>query len=179
MRPILNFFAVLAGIGLVISLVSHLYALFNLPGPLGEASWILHVGIFVVWIPAVLAGQSMAKNVPSKDFWKAALRVCPPWMKYLTYGFFGYAGINFVIFMFNAPSGQAATDPGMPPSVVRGFSGHWMAFYSAALAILYSRSHNLSVSHPERCQNGHQISPFAKFCETCGSPVGPGKTVPK
>jgi len=26
----------------------------------------------------------------------------------------------------------------MPPPVVRGFSGHWMAIYAAALAVLYS-----------------------------------------
>lgn len=179
MKPILNFFAALAGIGLVLSLVSHMCALFNLPGPLGEASWVLHVGIFVVWIPAVLAGQTMAKNLPSKDFWKAALRGCPPWMKYVTYGFFGYAGLNFVIFMFNAPSGLAATEPGMSPSVIRGFSGHWMAFYSAALAILYSKSYALNDNQPSRCPNGHPISPFAKFCGSCASPVGPGNTSPK
>ena len=26
----------------------------------------------------------------------------------------------------------------MPPAVVRGFSGHWMAIYAIALAVLYS-----------------------------------------
>jgi len=40
-----------------------------------------------------------------------------------------------------------------PPAVVwRGFSGHWMAFYSAALAILYSAAH--AKHNGWRCPNG-------------------------
>ena len=38
--------------------------------------------------------------------------------------------------MFQVPKGDSGANP--PAIVWRGFSGHWMAFYSAALAILYS-----------------------------------------
>ena len=177
MKPVLNLFASLAAIGLVVSLVSHVYALFGLPGPLGDFSWVLHIGIFVVWIPAVIASQSLSRNVPSKDFWKAALRGCPPWMKYLTYFFFGYAIFNFAIFFITAPS-HPPSGP-MPPAVVRGFSGHWMAFYCAALSILYSKTRTQGQHRPTHCPNGHSISPLAKFCQACGSPVGPGSIGPK
>ena len=45
-------------------------------------------------------------------------------------------GVNFAIFFFQAPHGGSGANP--PAVVCRGFSGHWMVFYSAALAILYS-----------------------------------------
>jgi hypothetical protein len=48
----------------------------------------------------------------------------------------GYAVINFTIFMRQPPGSGSGTNP--PADVLRGFSGLWMAFYSAALAILYS-----------------------------------------
>lgn len=46
--------------------------------------------------------------------------------------FGGYAMLNFAIFFFQAPHGGSGANP--PAVVWRGFSGHWMLFYSAALA---------------------------------------------
>jgi hypothetical protein len=178
MKPVLKAFAFLAVVGFAVSVVSHLCALFGVAGPLGDQSWVLHVGIFVVWIPAVLAGQSMGRNVPSKDFWKAALRGCPAWMRYTTYFFFGYAIFNFLLFILTAPSG-VETAGSVSPSMVRGLSGHWMAFYGAAFSILYSKARTNERDHPSRCPNGHPIGPFAKFCEACGSPVGPASQDPQ
>ena len=43
-----------------------------------------------------------------------------------------------------------------PTRLWRGFSGHWMAFCSAALAILYSAA--TTSSSGRRCTNGHSIS---------------------
>ena len=178
MKPLLNGFAFLSAIGFAASLVSHLSALIGFNGPLGDQTWFLHVGIFVVWIPTVISSHMLSRNVPSKDVWKAALRWCPTWMKYLTYFFFGYAIFNFVLFMIIAPSGHPSAGP-MPPSVVRGFSGHWMAFYCAAFAILYSKAHARDEDRPKHCPNGHSVGPLAQFCETCGSPIGPMPTRPK
>ena len=177
MKSVLNLFAPLAAIGLVVSLVSHIYSLFGLLGPLGDFSWIMHIGIIIVWIPAVIASQSLSRGVPSKDFWKAALQGCPPWMRYLTYFFFGYAIFNFALFFISAPS-HPPSGP-MPPSVVRGFSGHWMAFYCAAFSILYSKNRLSGQHKPTHSPSGHPISPIAKSCDTCGSHVGPGPLSPK
>jgi hypothetical protein len=50
-------------------------------------------------------------------------------------------------------------------------SGHSMAFYSAAMAALYSAIHVRERDETRRCLNGHPVSPSAKFCEQCGTKV--------
>ena len=56
-----------------------------------------------------------------------------------------------------------------PPVVFRGFSGHWMAFYSAAAAILYSTWVVSKQDPADRCRNGHWALPTASYCEACGA----------
>jgi hypothetical protein len=52
--PVLMF---VAGAGFCLSLIAHLLALFGVAMPGGGIVWLLHVGIFVVWIPAVFASK--------------------------------------------------------------------------------------------------------------------------
>lgn len=79
----------------------------------------------------------MVGSLQAKDFWKRALKRAPDWMRTMVYVFFGYAIVNFLLFIAKAPSGHnGAIDP--PAEVWRGFSGHWMAFYSTIMAVLYS-----------------------------------------
>jgi hypothetical protein len=92
----------------------------------------LHVGIFPLWIPVVFVAQRMSSGAGRKDFWKIALSGCPSWMRFMTYGFFICAFVNFAIFivlmrMHSPPKGAIAP----PAEVLPGFSGYWMAFYSA------------------------------------------------
>jgi hypothetical protein len=131
--------------------------------------WYLHIGIFVVWIPAILVSSRTTKDFKQKDFWKAALRGCPPWMKHLTYLFGGYAIINFLIFIYLERSGTGHGENDLIK--LRGFSGHWMAFYSAAMSTLYSATQIEKFDRQRRCRNGHPVSPLAKFCEECGASV--------
>jgi hypothetical protein len=63
-------------------------------------SWMLHVGIFVVWIPTVLVGIKSVGNTGRKDYCKLVLRGSPEWMRYMVYGFGSYAMVNFAIFFF-------------------------------------------------------------------------------
>ena len=135
-KPLLWPFIVLSGVGLGLSLWVHMGAVAGRKVAPEAFFWMLHGGIFVVWIPAVLVSIKRVGNSGRKDFWKLALRGSPEWMRYMVYGFFGYAVVNFAIFFFQAPQGGSGANP--PAVVWRGFSGHWMAFYSAALAILYS-----------------------------------------
>jgi hypothetical protein len=110
-----------------------LTAVAGIPNPLGGAAWILHPGIFVVWFQAVLASRALTRDAKQGDFWRVVLRGCPPWMRYLVYGFFGYAVVNFAMFilgLYGDRDDQFAS--------LRGFSGHWMVFYVAALAMLSS-----------------------------------------
>lgn len=167
-------FMILSGIGLLLSLIIHLSALLGMQPYFPSIVMSLHIGVFIVWLPAVLAVYPLSKEYKRKDLWKAALRGCPGWMKKTTYGFFGYAIINFVLFIAvtkGADSGQLGDS--IPASVVRGFSGHWMAFYSGALAILYSFRNSDASDQARRCINDHPLPVTAKFCEECGSPANP------
>lgn len=134
-RPYLWVFAALSCIGLALSLWVHLGALTGRRVAPEPFFWGLHIGIFVVWIPAVFVAKSLVGNLNRWDLWKLILSNAPTWMRYAVYGFFGYALVNFALFIAQAPNNGS----GDPPAIVwRGFSGHWMAFYSAAFAILYS-----------------------------------------
>lgn len=133
MKPLLWPFVVLSAIGLVLSLWVHLG---SLTGHRVESDFLfmgLHAGIFVVWFPAVLVASRRSKG---KGDWNAMLRGAPDGLKYMAYAFFAYAMVNFLYFMSQAPEKQHGPNP--PAPVWRGFSGHWMVFYSLALAILYA-----------------------------------------
>jgi len=72
-----------------------------------------------------------------------------------------------------APRGASGAGGGAntPPEVFRGFSGHWMAFYSAAAAILYSAIVVSRADPARRRANGHPVPPSASYCEECGAAV--------
>ena len=139
-RPFLPVFIAISAVGLILSLWVHLGAVMGQRVAPEAFFWILHIGIFIVWFPAVFLAQKLVRNVNRKDFWKAVLKDAPLWMRYMIYGFLGYAIVNFLFFMVNAPGGGSGANP--HAAVWRGFSGHWMVFYSAALAILYSANRN-------------------------------------
>jgi hypothetical protein len=161
-RPFVPFFAGASIVGLVISLYVHLNALLGRSMP--AAFWALHVGIFVVWIPAVLVANRRLGKKRGLDFWKVVLNGAPIWMRYLLYAFFGYAFVNFFLFMANSPDKPSGMEN---PAEWRGFSGHWMVFYFAAFAILYAA---LKDARPH-CVNGHVVSAGTISCPQCGQAV--------
>jgi hypothetical protein len=165
-----------AACGLILSLTVHLMALAGLQPPGGNALFVgLHVGIFPLWLPVVLIMIKLTKGIGIKPsfgmnshYWKALLSGCPTWMRYMIYGFFIYAIMNFAIFLMIAPTGrQTGGDPSS--SVWRGFSGHWMLFYSAGLATL-TTAYQRGISNLEqKCPNGHSVGFGDRFCSTCGA----------
>jgi hypothetical protein len=134
-RALFYCLSALAAIGLALSIGSHAAALQGRPGPLGNYTWTLHIGALAICLPTALVARRLMRGRPRKDQWKALLGGCPAWMKYALYCIFGYALVNFAIFI--AMPGKSGAGL-MPPAVVRGFSGHWMAIYAAAFAVLYS-----------------------------------------
>jgi hypothetical protein len=138
-RPFLWVFVWISVIGLILSLWVHIGALMGRRVVPEAFFGILGGGIFIVWFPALLTARSMVQNVSHKYFWKVALKGSPEWMRYMVYGFFGYAIVNFLLFMTRASGGGNGPNP--PAVVWRAFSGHWMAFYSAAIASLYAAAH--------------------------------------
>jgi hypothetical protein len=171
-RIILLPFIVLAAVGFVLSVAAHISAVAGHPIPGGKAVWALHIGIFIVWSPTVLVAYRLTRGAKRKDFWKVALAGCPKWMRIILYGIFAYAALNFISFMIvtvNHPQ-----QPGdAPPEVVRGFSGHWMIFYWAAFAALYSASAIGYSGMDRKCPNGHSVGVTAKYCEECGAELPP------
>ena len=164
LRPFIWVFVWLSAIGLLVSLWVHIGTLMGHGIP--SAFWVLHVGIFVVWFPAVLVAQRLVGNANRKDFWKVVLKGAPDWVRYMMYVLFAYEFVNFMISMGQAPNGgrHATTSADW-----RGFSGLWMVFYSAAFAILYSAAKTLDSS--PRCVNAHLASSSAVYCTRCGQPV--------
>jgi hypothetical protein len=165
LRPFIWVFVWLSAIGLVISLWVHIGALMGRTVP--STFWVLHVGIFVVWFPAVLVAQRLVGNANRKDLWKVVLKGAPDWMRYMVYVCSAYEFVNFIISMGQATSGGRHSSTSAADW--RGFSGLWMVFYSAALAILYSAAKTMESS--PRCPNGHLASPNATYCTRCGQPV--------
>lgn len=136
LKPLVGFFAFLALIGLVLSIWVHVGALFGRKVAPEYFFWGLHVGIFVVFFPAILVAQKRFGSTRRRDFWKVATKGSPDGLRYLLYFFFAYAFVNFFIFFFQAPTGK---QPNETPAIVwRGFSGHWMVFYCASFVILSS-----------------------------------------
>jgi hypothetical protein len=163
---------VYAACGLALSLAVHILSIFGLQ-PGGNALFFaLHVGIFPLWLPVVLISMKLTGGAKRNDFWKVALSGCPAWLKYMTYGFFAYAILNFVFFIVTGPAGKPPG--GVPSSAVwHGFSGHWMAFYSAGLAVVASAYKRGIGNLAQKCPNGHVVGFDDKFCSTCGVSIDP------
>jgi hypothetical protein len=151
-----------AALGMFLGLVAHVTALLGLPQPLGSVAWFLHLGVFMVWIPAFPLSIRFYKR---KEFWTAAWHDCPLWMKWMVFSFFIYAIVSFCLGSLLAARGGANA----PQQAIRAFSGHWMLLYSAAVAIYYSAFRITRRDTARRCLNGHSVAPSASFCYICGA----------
>jgi hypothetical protein len=96
-----------------------------------------HIGVFVVFFPAILVAQKRVGSTSRKDFWKVVTKGSPDGLRYLRYFFLAYAFADFFIFFFHvSPAGDANHQA--PALQWCGFSGHWMFFYYASFVILSS-----------------------------------------
>src|SRR3954464_1100815 len=92
-------FLLIAGAGFLLSIIAHVLALFGIAMPGGGLVWMLHVGIFVVWIPTILFSRRRLQNVPRHKQMDAMLGDCPKWMRRAVKVLFAYAFVNFFLFM--------------------------------------------------------------------------------
>src|SRR5437667_5494603 len=72
-RPCLWLFVSLSAIGLVVSLWVHLGAVTGRRVAPEAFFWVLHIGIFVVWFPAVFVAQRLVGNLNRRDFVESRL----------------------------------------------------------------------------------------------------------
>gem|GEM_PF-634031 len=158
-------FVLLALAGLVLSLIVHGLSVFGVRMPGGGIVWWLHIGIFIIWVPAVVLSQ--------KRRGKEARDTLPRRMQRVLGLLFAYAIGNFIYFMATAPKKGSRETPHepAPPQVVRGFSGHWMIFYGAGFAMLWTAWNERREATRRRCSNGHAVPPLVLLCPTCGAVV--------
>jgi len=156
----------LAILGFALSLLVHMSAWAGIAPP--KVAWGLHVGIFVVWIPTVFVSQPLTRDFKGREFWPAALRGAPAWTPTALKGLLIYALLNFGLFILQQGKGHRPDEA----LAARGFSGHWLMFYGAAAAVLYSAARLRQFGDsPRACLNGHNVSLTAQFCDQCGAPV--------
>ncbi len=123
--------ATIAAAGFLASLVCHIMSWTNNQPALGRSVFLLHAGIFAVWIPLVIfANRTMPR--PGGGNLEHLLAELPKWLRRALSCLFVYAVLNFVYFIFCT---QKYPKHGVPFSLeLRGFSGHWMMFYGMAAA---------------------------------------------
>ncbi|MBN1124872.1 MAG: hypothetical protein JXA82_07685, partial [Sedimentisphaerales bacterium] len=75
---------VIAWTGLVLSVLVHALSIISPEDILSDIDafvWILHGGAILLGFPLVLCSQKITIGTKEKDFWRAALKYCPSWMK--------------------------------------------------------------------------------------------------
>jgi hypothetical protein len=133
-EPFLGTFAFLSLIGLLLSIWVHLGALFGREP--SSVFWGLHVGVFVVFFPAIFVAQKRLGTTLGKDFWKAITKGSSDGLRYMLYFFFAYAFVTDLVAFAKSPPGVV---PSRNPTLGwLGFSSVWMVFYCASFAILSS-----------------------------------------
>jgi len=162
-------FGSIAGLGLILGFLIHLFSLFGFYHEVMGAFFIfLHVGIFVVWLPAlfeILRTQGFDRSNRRKSGailkqWGVILKDSHRPLIILSGFFLVYALVNFFLFMQISEGGGPSVVEGkfvlqnhgniirelteteylkFKANEVRGFSGHWMVFYSFSLTILLKK----------------------------------------
>jgi hypothetical protein len=121
--------AIIAATGFVASVACHLMGWLHIDPPWGQSVFLLHIGIFVVWIPLVIsANRTMPK--PGRGNLEHLFAVLPRWVRIAIGVLFAYALLNFVYFIYCTQQYPRHKVPFLVE--LRGFSGHWMMFYGVA-----------------------------------------------
>jgi hypothetical protein len=158
-----------AALGLFLSMAVHIATFCGIdPQQVCPYVWLLHIGIFAVWIPGLLLNRQRLNAAQSKNRGRNAIAAvtgsAPAWMQRLTALLFAYGLLNFVIFLVTMGAVYGNGRPRLQngryviaakrgvviresserefhrfqATEVRGFSGHWMIFYAAAMTGLCS-----------------------------------------
>jgi hypothetical protein len=94
--------AIIAMTGLLMSIACHLMGWLQMDPPWGKSVFILHIGIFVVWLPLVmLANRTMPKGAERNNM-KHLLAELPGWVRVACSVLFAYAMLHFVYFIYCA-----------------------------------------------------------------------------
>ncbi len=121
--------AILAGLGFLASLVCHVMGWLHFYPPGGNTVFLLHIGVFPLWIPLVIfSNRTMPKGAKGNAAHVQA--EVPRWLRRVSAVLFAYALLNFVYFLYSTSQYPKHEVPHYVE--LRGFSGHWMLFYAMA-----------------------------------------------
>ncbi len=123
--------------GFILSLVVHILGLLDKAPFFGWFAILLHFGIFVVLLGALVAFFRLRQS-EGKGFWKRALRASPVWMRWVLLLFFIYAFANFFIFWNKLSNLNGKSSDEIMAIVLRGFSEHWLFFYFGIFFVFYA-----------------------------------------
>lgn len=148
---------IIAWVCLVLSIIVHVLSIWGPEDVLSDVDafvWLLHGGAILLGLPLVLCAQKLIVGTQEKDFWKTALKNCPYWMRGMVVFFVVYGIANFIFFM---RSGAAARSGDTPANIFKGFSGHWMIFYSLEVAVFYSYLKQKLSDAPKKLLGGQVV----------------------
>ena len=155
----MKFFAVLAALGLVLSTAAHSLTFLGIdPEQSLPYIWLLHIGMFVVMIPAMVA---LPKRRVGRTFrWRVVMGNAPTWLRWLTVLLVAHAFINTAARELVCGSGGPTREANGTYSLsshgriirqitvaeyqrargyeFRSFSCWWMLVYCLALTLLIS-----------------------------------------
>jgi hypothetical protein len=166
-HPVASSFAAVAGAGLALSAIAQIALLFGSRWYSNDVMTVLTCGMTIVWVAAGVIARPLTVEFKSKDFWKAALRGCPQWMRYTLYGLMGYGILSFFAFVAYADPERTSGPTG------RMTGGYSLLIWGNAIAFaILCSARNLAFRDTERkCVNGHSVGTLAQFCEQCGQPA--------
>jgi len=125
--------------------------------------WLLHVGVFVVFIPFILSSRKVVGAKPSLSDVRALI---PGWVFLAGVAVFVYAIVNFAVFLVSTQGGSPSIEAGryvvqnhghfireisraeyaaLRTNEIRGFSGHWLVFYFMPFAYFMFAKHKSSI----------------------------------
>ena len=167
MKKLNNILCVAAATGLILGLIVHVISVLGIYiEDKVPYIWILHIGVFIVFFPAIL---ELRKNpvLKSPDFktnknpfkvYNLIFKNAPKPVMIISLFFVVYAMLNIFLYMKISEGGvpsiidgeyvlyshgeiiKELTEPEYfkyKANVLRGFSGHWMSFYGFAMGILW------------------------------------------
>ena len=126
--------------------------------------WLLHLGVFVVFLPLVFAlRRAYGENLSKAQLYS----ILPRWANTLVILTFAYVFLNFALFIFRTEGGSPEVRDGFyvlqshgkvirelsyaefklyQAYVLRGFSGHWLVFYLVPTLYFLVRRENQEAS---------------------------------
>jgi len=133
-KPLLLPLAVVATLGLSMSVWVHLAAWEGQKAVPEWAFFLLHLGIFVVWLPAFFILKARSNGNVS-DLWNSVTGSGNEWLSALYRAVLLYAVLIEVITMFHPGKRHS---PELDPGGALGFSTIWIIFYFVGAATLFT-----------------------------------------